>query len=139
MGGTPTFTGDIPAALALYRRCGATLDIVSKGRTRHRLKRRGGNQNFPRANEKIADLSADGRTNLEIAGVLSISPKTVEKHFSYGKLQCQRDGKADRAKRNGNVGIDRKNEVVGDALSQSRRQDLDDPEERGDRRNFSLG
>jgi DNA-binding CsgD family transcriptional regulator/tetratricopeptide (TPR) repeat protein len=81
--------GEAEAALALYRRCGATYHV-------QRLT--GGTPAAPRIaprsldepselaalsprEREIVELAADGRSNLEIARTLSISHKTVEKHL----------------------------------------------------------
>ena len=81
---------DCEAALALYRRCGATYHV-------ERLTGRGAAASPPIAlrrleeppelaelssrEREIVELAADGRSNLEIARSLSISHKTVEKHL----------------------------------------------------------
>jgi ATP/maltotriose-dependent transcriptional regulator MalT len=85
--------GEIEAALALYRLCGATYDVrrldkdvpqaappvAASARTERGLSAR---------EREIATLAAAGRSNLEIARALSISHKTVEKHLAatYEKL-----------------------------------------------------
>lgn len=85
--------GDVESALSLYRRCGAAYHV-------HRLE--GSRPNGTRApgpsdtklailsdrEREIAVLAAAGQSNLEIAGSLSISHKTVEKHLgsAYQKL-----------------------------------------------------
>ncbi len=82
--------GDTEAALSLYRRCGATYYVMRLANT--------GTENAPKSahgivekppelaalssrEREIVDLAADGRSNLEIAGILFISHKTVEKHL----------------------------------------------------------
>ncbi len=75
--------GDAAAALFLYRSVGATYDIrrlegettVAPGLS-------------PRERE-VAVLASQGHSNLEIAKRLTITDKTVEKHFAsvYRKLQ----------------------------------------------------
>jgi|HubBroStandDraft_5_1064220.scaffolds.fasta_scaffold01557_4 DNA-binding CsgD family transcriptional regulator len=76
--------GDSAAALALYRQCGAAyhvrrLDASSGGAQLAILSDR---------EREIVTLAAEGQSNLEIAGSLFISHKTVEKHLgsAYQKL-----------------------------------------------------
>jgi DNA-binding NarL/FixJ family response regulator len=85
--------GDAAGAVELFRRCGAVHDV-------RRLERAAGValQTSPKPaiaadalssrEREIAELAASGRSNLEIAGRLSISHKTVEKHLGcvYQKL-----------------------------------------------------
>jgi DNA-binding CsgD family transcriptional regulator len=87
--------GDVESALSLYRRCGAAYDV-------RRLEGDGSNLAQPLGassdttklavlsdrEREIAVLAARGQSNLEIAGSLSISHKTVEKHLgsAYQKL-----------------------------------------------------
>ncbi|HZT12918.1 MAG TPA: LuxR C-terminal-related transcriptional regulator [Candidatus Baltobacteraceae bacterium] len=78
--------GDMQSAIALYRKCGATHDA-------RRL-----TEPIPAApapmdalslrEQQIATLASQGRSNLQIAGDLSITHKTVEKHLAsaYRKL-----------------------------------------------------
>lgn len=78
--------GDCDAAVALYRTCGAAYDV-------RRL-----TESIPSApapldalslrEQQIATLAAAGRSNVQIAGDLSITHKTVEKHLAsaYRKL-----------------------------------------------------
>ncbi|MEO7039548.1 MAG: AAA family ATPase [Candidatus Elarobacter sp.] len=85
--------GDVEGALLLFRGCGALHDV----------RRLEGERPDERAatspaiaeaahlsarEREIATLAADGRTNLEIARILSITHKTVEKHLAsvYQKL-----------------------------------------------------
>lgn len=75
--------GELAAAVALFRRCGAAFDV-------RRLERASGLENSLSAREReIALLAAGGRSNVEIARQLSITHKTVEKHLgsAYQKLQ----------------------------------------------------
>ncbi|MGA8535669.1 MAG: AAA family ATPase [Candidatus Tumulicola sp.] len=86
--------GEFEAALALFRRCGATYDVrrlasnrgieddALSGNATEALK-------MLSAREcEIATLAAGGQSNLEIARRLSITHKTVEKHLAsaYQKL-----------------------------------------------------
>jgi predicted ATPase/DNA-binding CsgD family transcriptional regulator len=72
--------GDPKAALAIYRRCGATYHV-------ERLAGAGAIEEpvelatLSSREREIVELAADGRSNLEIARSLSISHKTVEKHL----------------------------------------------------------
>ena len=86
--------GDLDAALALFRRCGATYDVlrIEAERTVERdgkapTVQKSTRPLSPRERE-IATLAAAGGSNLEIARALSISHKTVEKHLGsvYQKL-----------------------------------------------------
>jgi|SRR5579862_2152414 len=74
--------GEVDAAIALYRRCGAVYDV-------RRLERaRGLDSKLSAREREIARMAADGRSNVEIAQALSITHKTVEKHLgsAYHKL-----------------------------------------------------
>jgi DNA-binding CsgD family transcriptional regulator len=83
--------GEVEAALALYRRCGATYDVrrlEPQDARKAVISARSEEQTEPRefatlsAREReIVILAADGHPNLEIARSLSISHKTVEKHL----------------------------------------------------------
>lgn len=84
--------GNAEAALALYRRCGATYHVerLTGGRAlaapgiaqhRHRLEERSELAALSTREREIVVLAADGQSNLEIARTLSISHKTVEKHL----------------------------------------------------------
>jgi DNA-binding NarL/FixJ family response regulator len=88
--------GDTASAAAIYRRCGAAYDVrrlegaPPPSRAQPQLPSDVAIAIFdlsPRERE-VALLAARGRTNLEIAGELSISYKTVEKHLGavYEKL-----------------------------------------------------
>ncbi len=75
--------GEIDSALAIYRRCGAVYDV--------RRLNGGASDATSRLSSRereIAVLAARGESNLEIARLLSISHKTVEKHLAsaYQKL-----------------------------------------------------
>jgi DNA-binding NarL/FixJ family response regulator len=87
--------GDFGAALAIYRRCGAAYDARRLlGRASHSAASPSPNGQVsveaalsPRE-RAIAALVARGNSNVEIARVLAISHKTVEKHLgsAYKKL-----------------------------------------------------
>lgn len=77
--------GEVAAALALFRRCGAAYDV-------RRLERVDGmdpTRLLSAREREIVALAAGGRSNVEIARALSITHKTVEKHLgsAYQKLQ----------------------------------------------------
>ncbi|MEV0810645.1 AAA family ATPase [Micromonospora sp. NPDC050200] len=89
--GDPSAAEHLRAALATYRRLGATWDLGRAARTarwhglappgRNGPGRRGyGNQLSPRERE-VAELAATGRTNKEIGAELFLSVSTVEKHL----------------------------------------------------------
>jgi DNA-binding CsgD family transcriptional regulator len=87
--------GEADAALAIYRRCGALHDARRLDRA-HAPAGPAESPSSPSAplsalsarERDVAALAASGRTNLQIAGELSISHKTVEKHLGsvYQKL-----------------------------------------------------
>ncbi len=68
--------GDHDLALALYRRTGAAYDVARLAAPAPQTSRA-----LTSREREIASLAADGLSNLEIAGELSISHKTVEKHL----------------------------------------------------------
>ncbi len=81
---------DCEAALALYRRCGATYHVerltgrgtaASPPIALRRLEEPSELAELSSREREIVELAADGRSNLEIARSLSISHKTVEKHL----------------------------------------------------------
>ena len=94
--------GDVPGALALFRRCGATYHV-------HRLDGASAAEDVTRRvlsalEHEIATLAARGESNLQIARRLSITHKTVEKHLAsaYQKL-----GIGSRAQLGAELGIKR--------------------------------
>jgi DNA-binding NarL/FixJ family response regulator len=72
--------GDLPGALAIYRRTGATYDARRLEGARP--------TNLSTREREIASLAANGTANREIARRLAIHHKTVEKHLAsvYLKL-----------------------------------------------------
>lgn len=83
--------GDLAAALALYRRCGAAYDVarLAGGREPAAFRSPAGEAMTLSTRERdVAALAARGLSNLQIARELEISHKTVEKHLAsvYGKL-----------------------------------------------------
>jgi DNA-binding CsgD family transcriptional regulator/tetratricopeptide (TPR) repeat protein len=81
--------GETESALTLFRRCGATFDVRrlageanATGSTHELL------QQLSMREREIATLASNGRSNIEIARLLSITNKTVEKHLGsvYRKL-----------------------------------------------------
>jgi len=74
--------GDCEAALALFRRCGATHDVRRLAGVRSAASALSARE------LEIATLAAQGRSNLNIAHDLAITHKTVEKHLAsaYRKL-----------------------------------------------------
>jgi DNA-binding CsgD family transcriptional regulator len=77
--------GERDAAMAIFRRCGASYDVA-------RLQRASGLDAaaaLSAREREIAELAARGQSNLEIARQLSITHKTVEKHLgsAYQKLR----------------------------------------------------
>jgi DNA-binding CsgD family transcriptional regulator len=83
--------GDVDAALALFRRCGAAYDVrrLEGDREEVSSKTNARASTLSTREREIAMLAASGRSNLEIARSLSITHKTVEKHLGsvYQKLQ----------------------------------------------------
>ena len=82
--------GDLGAAIALFRDCGANHDVRRAERalqSRGAVAVRGGGGLTSRERE-IAELIAAGISNRQIAQRISIAPKSVEKHVSsiYKKL-----------------------------------------------------
>ncbi len=82
--------GDAEAALALYRRCGATHHVERLAGRGAAAAPRVALRSLEEPSElaalsfrerEIVELAADGRSNLKIARSLSISHKTVEKHL----------------------------------------------------------
>ena len=87
--------GELDAALAIYRRCGAAYHvrrIAGSRNAAHDAAPRGANgratAGLSQREHEIAVLVARGKSNVEIARDLSISHKTVEKHLgsAYQKL-----------------------------------------------------
>ena len=78
--------GDIPAALAVFRGCGASYD-VDRLQTERPIEHDAMAALSVRERE-VATLAGNGRSNLEIAHSLCITHKTVEKHLAsvYRKL-----------------------------------------------------
>jgi DNA-binding CsgD family transcriptional regulator len=86
--------GDVDGALAVYRRCGAVADVrrldegpSSAAQSPSADMAAVARLLSPRERE-VAGLAGSGRSNLDIARELSITPKTVEKHLAsvYRKL-----------------------------------------------------
>jgi DNA-binding CsgD family transcriptional regulator len=82
--------GDVDAALAVFRRCGAAYDVCRLELAR-RSEPDGGGAAAGMLSDReleIARLAARGRSNIEIARALHITHKTVEKHLGsvYRKL-----------------------------------------------------
>ena len=86
--------GETNAALAIFRRCGAAHDVkrLERGTAPDRAAARTDAAQpaglLSTREREIAALAAGGRSNLEIARLLSITHKTVEKHLgsAYQKL-----------------------------------------------------
>jgi DNA-binding CsgD family transcriptional regulator/tetratricopeptide (TPR) repeat protein len=81
--------GETEAALALYRRCGATFDVRRLEIERPAIVPLTAGAGLLSTREReVAALAARGLSNLDIAGKLSITHKTVEKHLAsvYQKL-----------------------------------------------------
>jgi DNA-binding CsgD family transcriptional regulator len=70
--------------------------VVASG-ARPRRARLSGLDSLTGSERRVAQLAAEGLSNLEVAQALFITLSTVEKHLTnvYGKLGCKRDGLAE--------------------------------------------
>jgi DNA-binding CsgD family transcriptional regulator len=80
-------SGELDAALTLFRRCGASYDVrrlsdASSDESRSPATAEPLALILSRREHEIAALAGRGQSNLEIARTLSISHKTVEKHLA---------------------------------------------------------
>jgi DNA-binding CsgD family transcriptional regulator len=75
-------------AIELYREMGSVADLERIDRTRDKASRR---PLLSRREAEIARHAVDGRTNLEIAAIFTLSERTVEHHMTsiYRKLKIR--------------------------------------------------